>query len=547
MLSQYLTKYVDQLQSLGFKFRVQQILLRGYVAFAEERGDRHIRSARVLAWAARAPSPEQRRIRLLTVRRFALAVHAENPHHQVPAADALGTAVVKRRSPYIYSTERLPETVQPRARRTARLGDSQLAIGFAVGGEPGSRLSHKLAMPVSGDTLLRMIRAAGFEAPDAPRVIGIDDWAWRKGQRYGTIICDLERNRVLDLLPDRNADTVASWLERHPGIEVIARDRAGIYAEGARRGAPDATQVADRWHLLQNLGEALRLAVGRHRKAVGAAGKAMASEMAGRNDARPTPPVDTSPKLKGLRGSRRNQRSERYAEILQLRKAGMSPRQIAPGIGMSVRTVERWLAAGGEPEHRRPPTRCVVLDSYQEYLEQRWQEGQHSGLQLWAEIKRRGFAGSKATVYRWTATRQQCSSTAPPNARWRPPSRRNCAWLLSEDPQSPDEQTGRFLRHLHENAPELSIAGELARRFAALIRGDDDAGLEQWIEDAKNSELASLAAGVGRDIAAVRAAITQPWSTSPVEGQINRLKTIKRQMYGRSGYPLLRHRLLATA
>ena len=431
-------------------------------------------------------------------------------------------------------TERLPETVQPRARRTARLGDSQLAIGFAVGGEPGSRLSHKLAMPVSGETLLRMIRAAGFEPPDAPRVIGIDDWAWRKGQRYGTIICDLERNRVLDLLPDRNADTVASWLERHPGIEVIARDRAGIYAEGARRGAPDATQVADRWHLLQNLGEALRLAVGRHRKAVGAAGKAMASEMAGRNDARPTPPVDTSPKLKGLRGSRRNQRSERYAEILQLRKAGMSPRQIAPGIGMSVRTVERWLAAGGEPEHRRPPTRCVVLNSYQEYLEQRWQEGQHSGLQLWTEVKRRGFAGSKATIYRWTATRQQCSSTAPPDAQWQPPSRRNCAWLLSEDPQSPDEQTGRFLRHLHENAPELSIAGELARRFAALIRGDDDAGLDQWIEDAKNSELASLAAGVGRDIAAVRAAITQPWSTSPVEGQINRLKTIKRQMYGRS-------------
>ena len=186
----------------------------------------------------------------------------------------------------------------------------------------------------------------------------------------------------------------------------------------------------------------------------------------------------------------------------------MSPRQIAPRIGTSVRTVERWLAAGGEPEHRRPPSRSVLIDPFRDYLEQRWQEGHKNGLQLWTEIKRRGFAGSKATVYRWTATRRQCSSTAPPNVRWRPPSRRNCAWLLSEDPQSPDEQTGRFLHHLHENAPELSIAGELARRFAALIRGDDDADLEQWIEDAKNSELASLAAGVDRDIIAVRAAIT---------------------------------------
>ncbi|MGH6712475.1 MAG: ISL3 family transposase [Bradyrhizobium sp.] len=443
-------------------------------------------------------------------------------------------------------TERLPETIQPKARRTVRLGESQMAIGFAVGGEPGSRLSRKLAMPVSGDTLLRMIRAATFEAPEAPRVVGIDDWAWRKGQRYGTIICDLERNRVLDLLPDRNADTVASWLERHPGIEVIARDRAGVYAEGARRGAPDATQVADRWHLLQNLGEALRGAVGRHRKAVSAAGKAMMTE---NDDARPESSLgDAAPtKLDCLRRLRRNQRSELYAEILQLWVAGMSPRQMAPRIGTSVRTVERWLAAGGEPEHRRPPARAVLMDPVRDYLEQRWQEGHRNGLQLWTEIKRRGFEGSKATVYRWTAARKERPSTAPPNSRWRPPSRRNCAWLLSENPTSLDEQTERFLRHLYENAPQLSIAGKLARRFAAMIRGDDDAGLEQWVADATNSDLASLAAGIGRDLEAVRAAITQPWSTSPVEGQINRLKTIKRQMYGRAAYPLLRSRLLAAA
>jgi transposase len=444
-------------------------------------------------------------------------------------------------------TERLPETVRPRARRTARLGESQLAIGFALGGEPGSRLSHRLAVPVSGDTLLRMIRAVAFEPPEAPRVVGIDDWAWRKGQRYGTIICDLERNRILDLLPDRNADTVASWLERHPGIEVVARDRAGLYADGARRGAPHAMQVADRWHLLQNLGEALRLAVGRHRKAVSAAGKAMIDEMAGNDDASLASAADASTKLDGLRGLRRSQRRELYAEILHLRESGMSPRQIALRIGTSVRTIERWLAAGGEPEHRRPPSRSVLIDPFREYLERCWQEGHRDGSQLWTEIRRRGFEGSKATVYRWTAVRRERSSTALPNSRWRPPSRRNCAWLLSEDPTSLDQQTEQYLRHLYENAPQLSIAGELARRFTTMIRGDESVGLDQWITDAMNSELASLAAGLRRDIDAVRAAITQPWSTSPVEGQINRLKTIKRQMYGRAAYPLLRSRLLAAA
>ncbi|RWJ42130.1 MAG: transposase [Mesorhizobium sp.] len=230
-----------------------------------------------------------------------------------------------------------------------------------------------------------------------------------------------------------------------------------------------------------------------------------------------------------------------------MREAGLSPRQIAPRIGMNVRTVERWLAAGGEPERRRPPSRSVLMNPFRDYLEKRWEEGQRNGLQLWTEIKHRGFEGSRATVYRWTAARKERSSTAPSNSRWRPPSRRNCAWLLSEAPTSLDEQTKRFLHHLHENAPELSIAGELARRFAATIRGDNDTGLDQWIADATGSELASLAAGIGRDIEAVRAAITQPWSTSPVEGQINRLKTIKPQMYGRAAYPLLRSRLLAAA
>lgn len=361
-------------------------------------------------------------------------------------------------------TERLAEIVRPKGRRTVRLGESQLAIGFAVGGEPGSRLSHKLAMPVNGDTLLRMIRAAAFEPPEAPRVVGIDDWAWRKGQRYGTIICDLERGRILELLPDRNADTVAAWLERHPGIEIIARDRAGLYADGARRGAPEATQVADRWHLLSNLGEALRLAVARHRKAVRAAGSAWSAEMGDPKPAPLSPPEDNAGP-DDLRQQRRNERHDRYAEILHLRQAGLSPRQIAPRIGMSVRTVERWLAAGGEPEHQRPPVRNACIEPFRDYLEQRLRDGQQNGALLWAEITHRGFEGCRATLYRWLAAGRQRPEPATPQRR--PPSRRVCAWLLSEEQSTLDDATQCFLHHLFEHAPGLLVAGELARRFAA--------------------------------------------------------------------------------
>lgn len=447
-------------------------------------------------------------------------------------------------------TERFPGSVSKKARRTDRLCTVQTAIGFTAGGEPGGRLSQKLAMPVSGDTLLRMVRSSVHEPFPAPRVVGIDDWAWRKGQRYGTIICDLERNRVLDLLPERNADVVAAWLARHPGVEIIARDRAGVYAEGARRGAPAATQIADRWHLLANLGEALRLAVGRHRKAVRLAGVAAMNEIAakGHDDQKHRSQKQTS--LQSLRQLRKLQRRDLYEEVMRLRNAGIvSPRQIAPQVGMSVRTIERWLAAGGEPEHHRPPVLHHTLLPFQDYLFRRWNEGCHNGRQLMSEIKTQGFKGSRATVYRWTAALkgQPQSFKSEKSRPWRPPSRRACAWLLGQDPQSCDTKTECFLKHVLEHAPQLTKAADLARRFATILRGDDASLLEGWIAEAVNSELAALAAGISRDIEAVRGAINYPWTTSPVEGQINRLKTIKRQMYGRAGHQLLRSRVMRAA
>lgn len=450
-------------------------------------------------------------------------------------------------------TERLPEVAPPRARRTARLGGIQRHIGFALGGEPGSRLAARLSMPVSGDTLLRLIRAARLEPYLSPRVVGIDDWAWRRGQRYGTIICDLERGRVIELLPERSAETVAAWLRQHPGIEVIARDRAGVYAEGARQGAPGAIQVADRWHLLRNLGDALQGAADRHRGAVRQAARAVAHGQSGGQEPVRSAPYST--KETQLRADRRAQRRSRYDELSRLHRSGVSAEAIAPALGMSATVARRWLRAGGPPAHSKP-RQPQLIDVHGEFLERRWHEGCRNASHLWRELCLRGFTGSRGPVARWVA--RQRREDPPPRAAevqrtaaWPAPSSRRCARLLTTPPGQLDAQESVFLTHLAEVAPDLTRAGELAAGFAALLTdktsGDRGNQFEAWLASARGTALNAFVRGIDRDHDAVLASLVEPWSTGPVEGQINRLKLLKRTMYGRADYDLLRRRVLAAA
>jgi len=445
--------------------------------------------------------------------------------------------------------ERLPAVALPRVQRTARLADAQRRIALNAGGEAGARLASALAMPVSGDTLLRLIRASPPPEVPTPRVVGIDDWAWRRGQRYGTLVVDLERNRPIDLLPDRDAQTVAAWLKRHPSIAVVARDRAGAYANGVRCGAPDAVQVADRWHLLRNLGDALARALDRHGHDLRAAAVSVAASATQPEQDKPTSTTPPAPADQPQGADRHAIRRARFSEALALHAQGWSARRIAQIVGVNRQTVQGWLRSGELPTWRRH-CRGSSVDQHAEHLDRRWDEGCHNAAQLWREVQEQGFRGRLRTVQRWVRGRRDADPAASGSggtATWPVPSKQRASWLVVADPDRLNVNERRFVDALLARSPDLAELVRLARRLRAMVREQRVDQLDGWLASVKGSALAGFADGIRRDLDAVRAALTLPWSTGPVEGQISRLKTIKRTMCGRAGFELLRSRVLQAA
>ena len=461
--------------------------------------------------------------------------------------------------------EVLPGVAVPRARKTVRLTDRLTAVGIALGGAAGARLGRKLGLAASRNTLLRLVRRAPLPAFATPSALGVDDWALRKQHSYGTVLVDLDRHRPVALLADREADTLAGWLREHPGVAVIARDRAGAYAKGARDGAPGAAQVADRFHLLQNLAEALELVFTAHAGALRDAEQARREAMLTERGAVPIPPSKPQTKVRLLAAERRQRRMARHAQVWALYRQGWSGEKIAPHLGIGRTTVYRFLRSQVFPERQAPSDAGrSLLDPWRRLVLEHWDGDRRNGPAVFRELQRHGYQGSYPTLARYLRRLRmaQAAGAAPASgsaARPRPvlavvPSQvltpRTAAWLVLRRAERRNTEDGALLAELRRHAPELDEAISLAEAFVGLIRDRAPDRLDPWlrrVEEGAVRQLQGFAKRLSADHDAVRAAVTLDWSNGQTEGQINRLKTIKRQMYGRAGLDLLSRRFLLAA
>jgi transposase len=460
-----------------------------------------------------------------------------------------------RRCPRAIFAERFPKLVAAYGRRTLGQRAALEAIAFALGGSAGARLATRLGSPVSRASLLRLLRSAEVPARPAPRVLGVDDWAFRKGHRYGTILVDLERRRIVDLLEDRKAETLAPWLRQYPGLTVVSRDRAPAYAEATRSGAPQATQVVDRWHLLQNLVEALERCLLRFRPALKVAagiGDSLAGPL-------PSPAevtlVPWQQRAEAVRQQKHAATVERYERMRELQAAGFTVLDIAQIVGASRRTVYRYLALEAPPERQRPHrSGRGVLAPYEPYLMQRWAEGCRNRSRLFREIRLLGYQHSARTVSLFLKRLSEHPSTpaaAPPRpTTTRVPSARRVACLLTWSKDRLPEEDRDYLARPCDHEPTIAVAHELAQDFAEMARERTGQAFDAWLTRVAASEIAELqrfARGLVEDRTAVEAGLTLEWSNGQTEGQVNRLKLLKRQMYGRAKFDLLRRRVLRAA
>jgi transposase len=424
-------------------------------------------------------------------------------------------------------------------------------------------------MTVGRDTLLSLLRAVPAPVIGEVTVLGVDDFALRRGQKYGTVIVDMVTRRPIDVLDGRESDPLASWLRDHPDVEIVCRDRAGAYAEGTRAGAPQAIQVADRWHLWHNLGEAVDKTVAAHHACVRAAFAAAATD-AKEPDAEigrepepiavtPTAPSETLAVHRdgALDVCGRPRRlvvrtRQRYADVQQHLAAGESLAEIGAVLDLDLETVRRFARATNVEELLvKAINRASLLDGYTEHLDAEYAAGITDAGILCQQIREQGFTGSVQTVRRYLHPLRP-PQNSPGNRSRRAPRpvvpkpRHIVRWIMTEEGRlSPEQRTD--LDRVMDSCMELKAVAGHVRNFAQMMAQRRGTQLRPWMHAVEADNLPalhSLIVGLRRDEAAVTAGLTLPWSSGPVEGHVNRIKTLKRQMYGRASFPLLRQRIL---
>jgi transposase len=464
-------------------------------------------------------------------------------------------------------TERLASIVLPWARRTTRLASQLTAIALANGGAAGVRLSQRLGFNISRNTLLNLVRRIPLPLFDSLKIVGVDDFCFRKCKTYGTIVVDLEKNRPVTLLKDRSAETLSSWLKEHPGIEVVSRDRAKAYEKGIKEGAPNAIQVADRFHLLQNLAQTLYEMFGIHSKDLKEVEQVYNQASVIKDEENivvATYPSDAPPpvKQKEKAEQRRATRLENHYYTWELHNQGMNAGVIAQKLGISRTTVFRNLRNPTFVERRgRSDKGRTLVSSYQDYIIKRWNEGCRETKIIFEEIKQQGYSGSYATVTRYTARLRECQGLKKRqrySTKRLPkiikPSQKNltpysATWLIlgSSNIDISESEREELIMSLKTKNPSLKEGIELALNFISLVNQKKSEKLDSWLNQAYNSILSPFnrfAKSLIEDYQAVKAAVTMRWSNGQVEGQINRLKMLKRQMYGRAKLDLLTRRFL---
>ncbi|HEC5301903.1 TPA: ISL3 family transposase [Enterobacter asburiae] len=443
--------------------------------------------------------------------------------------------------------ESLAPFAGPQQQSSALLQNLQHQLGLIAGGEAGRRAAVASGIQISPDTLLRRVVQAPELTENRTRHVGIDEWAWHRGHRYGTLIVNLDTHRPLVLLPGREQRTLTAWFKKYPEIQVVSRDRGGIYSMAAREGAPQARQVADRWHLLKNIGDALERMMYRHMPLI----RLVASELSPKKSPEPesSVPVPTLRRPERLKQQTRNKRHQRWTEVMALHNKGCGFREISRITGLSRVTVSRWVQSGAFPEISTRPPKRGLLDPWRKWMEEQRESGNYNASQIWREMVMKGFTGSE-TIVRDAVARWRKGWLPPVAATTRLPSAsRVSRWLMPwRIIRGEENYASRFIGLMCEKEPQLKIAQQLALDFYRILKTKNKQQLSRWFSNVSKSgpvELQRVAAGMEADAAAIYEAITSRWSNGVVEGHVNRLKMLKRQMYGRAGFELLRRRVLS--